>query len=86
MNVVDNRNTKKGNNKYQTTNIMYDKNSISIINKIITKSKSHQIKPEQNNLTYAPIEKNMGHVLNANGDKKSRRCEVQKYVSIFENK
>ena len=57
MKVVDNMITRKDNNKYQTTNIIYDQNSISIIDKIITKSNSHQIKPTQNNLTYTPLEK-----------------------------
>ena len=32
MKVVDNRTTGKDNNKYQTTNIIYDQNSMSIIN------------------------------------------------------
>ena len=52
-----NRTTRKHNNKYQTTNIIYDQKSVAIINKIITKSNSHQIKPKQNNLTYVSLEK-----------------------------
>ena len=46
---VDNKTTRKDNNEYQTTNIIYDQNLISI-NKII-KSNPHQIKSKQNNLT-----------------------------------
>ena len=67
MNVVDNRTTRKDNNKHQKTNIIYDQNSISILKEIITESKSHQIKPKQNNLTSALIKKDMGTVLNATG-------------------
>ena len=69
MNVVDNRTTRKDKNKYQTTNIIYDQNLMFIINKIITKSNSHQIKPKQNNLTYTSLEKNLGPVLNAGRQK-----------------
>ena len=57
MNVVDNMTTRYENNKYQTTNIIYDQNSISIINEIITISNSHQIISKQNNLTYTSLEK-----------------------------
>ena len=53
---VDNRTTRKENNKYQTTNIFYDQNTISIINKIKTKSNSHQIKFTRIILTYTSIE------------------------------
>ena len=56
MNTVDNRTTRKDNKKYQTTNLIYDQNSMAIINKI-RKSNSHQIKPKQNNLTYTLLEK-----------------------------
>ena len=56
MNVVDNRTTRKDNNKYQTTSLIYDQNSMAIITKII-KSNSHQIKLKRNNLTYNSIEK-----------------------------
>ena len=66
MNVVDNKTTRQDNHKYQTTNFIYDKNSMSIINKIITKSNSHLIKPERNDLALTSI-KNMGTVLNATG-------------------
>ena len=65
MNVVDDMTTRKDNNKYQTTNIIFDQNSISIINKVITKSNS--VKSEQNYLTYTWLEKNVESVLNANG-------------------
>ena len=57
MIVVNNRTTKKDNNKYQTTNVIYDKTSMSLNNKIITKSNSHQIKPKRNNLTYTSLKK-----------------------------
>ena len=57
MNVVVNRTTRKDNNKYKTTNIIYDKKSVAIINIIITKSNSHQIKPKRNNMTYTSLEK-----------------------------
>ena len=68
MNVVDNMTTRKDNNKYQKTNIIYDQNSISIINKIKTKSNSHQKKSKQNNLyNLYVIRKNMETVLNATG-------------------
>ena len=55
MNASDNRTARKHNNKYHTTNIIYDQNSMSKINKIITKSNSHQIK-KGNNLTYSSLE------------------------------
>ena len=51
MNVIDNRINRKENNKYQTTNTIYDQNLMAIINKII-KSNSHQIKTKQNNLIF----------------------------------
>ena len=57
LNVVDNRTTKKDNNKYQKTSIIYNQNAMSIINKIITKSNSIKIKTKQNNLTYTSLEK-----------------------------
>ena len=58
MKVIDNMTPKKDNIKYQTTNIIYDQNSISIINKIITKSSnSHQINSKVNNLNYTSFEK-----------------------------
>ena len=52
MKVVDNRTTRKDNNKNQTTDIFYAENSVSVIKKIITKSNSHQMKPKQNSLSY----------------------------------
>ena len=58
MSVIDNRTTRKDNNKYQTTNIIYNQNSISIIKEIITTSNPHQIKPKRNNLTKTSLEKN----------------------------
>ena len=57
MNVVDNMTTRKDNNKYQKTNIIYDQNSISIKNNIITKSILHQIKHKQNIWTNISLEK-----------------------------
>ena len=58
MNAVDSRTTRKDNNQYQTTNIIYDQNTMSVTNKIITKSSnSHQMIPEGNNLTYNSLEK-----------------------------
>ena len=88
MNVVNNMRTGKDYNKYQTTKVVYDQNSISIIYKIITKSKLHQIKSKRNILTYTSL-KNMEPVLNETKSligrpKRAKRCEVQKYVSIFE--
>ena len=56
MKVVDNRNTRMDNNKNQTTNIIYDQNSMSTIEKII-KSNSHQIKTKRKHLTYDSLEK-----------------------------
>ena len=87
MNVVDNMTTRKHNNKYQTTIIIYDQNSISVINKMITKSNSHQIKSKRNNLTYTSLDKiwNLSSMVDKS-KKRSMRCEVQKYVSIFEKK
>ena len=87
MNVVDNMTTRKHNNKYQTTIIIYDQNSISVIKKMITKSNSHQIKSKRNNLTYTSLDKiwNLFSMrLVDKSKKKSMRCEVQKYISIFE--
>ena len=78
--MVDNMITRKDNNKYETTNIIYDQNSISIINKIIKKSNSHQIKPKQN-LTYTSLEKIwvLSSMRLVNGSaKRAKRCEVQK--------
>ena len=84
MNVVDKRTTRKENNKYQTTNIIYDQNSMAI--NIIIKSTSHQIKPKRNNLTYTSLEK-IGDCPQCDSltgrPKRAKRCEVQKYVSIF---
>ena len=57
MKVVDNRSTRRDNNKNETTNIFYDQNSMSIIEKITLKSNSHQIKTKKNNLTYDSLEK-----------------------------
>ena len=50
-----NKATLKNNNKNQTTNTIYDQNSMAIINIIITKSNSHQIKLKQNNLNYTSL-------------------------------
>ena len=66
MNVADSMTNRKDNNKYQTTNIIYDQNSISIINKITTNTNSHKIKSKQKNLTYTSLE-NIEPVLNATG-------------------
>ena len=58
INVVDNRTTSKDNNKNQTTNIICDQNSMSIIKKIIiTKLKLNQKKPIQNKIAYFSLEK-----------------------------
>ena len=81
MNVVDNMTTRTDNNKYQTTNNIDNQNSISGINKIITKSDSQQIKSKQNSLTYTPLEKiwNLSSMRLMNRSaKKAKRCEVQK--------
>ena len=86
MNVVDNRTTRKDKNKYPTTKIIYDQNSMAIINKIITVSDWHQIKPEINNSTFNSIEKiwNLSSMRLVNkSTKKAKRCDVQKYVSFF---
>ena len=85
MEVVDNRTTRKDNNKTQTTKIIYDIISMSMTKKI-TKPKSHQIKPKQNIITYNSLNKmrDLSSMRLVNESKK-KRCEVQKYVSIFEN-
>ena len=57
MNVVVIRTTRKDNKKYQTTNIIYDQKSVVVINKIITKSNLHQIKPKRNDMTYTSLER-----------------------------
>ena len=57
MNVVYNKTTRKDINKYQTANTIYDQNSMAIINKIVTKSNSQQIKNKRNNLTCTSLEK-----------------------------
>ena len=56
MNVDDNMTTRKDNNKYETTNIIYDQNSVSIVNKVI-KSNSHPIKPRRSRFTYTRLDK-----------------------------
>ena len=55
MKVIVNRTTKKDKNKYQLTNIINDQKSMALINEIIIKSNSHQIKPKRNNLTYTSL-------------------------------
>ena len=88
MNVV-NRTTRKDNKKHQTTNLIYDQKSMAIKNKIITNSNSHQIKPKQNNITYTSRKK-YGTCPQCDWligrQKRAKRCEVQKCVSIFEKK
>ena len=85
MIVADNRTTRKDNNKYQTTNIIYDQNSMSIMKKkLVTKSSnSHQIIPKGNNWTYTLVEKIFNWL--TGWQKIAGRCEVQNYVSIIEN-
>ena len=57
---------------------------MSIINEIITKSSnSHQIKHKGNNLTYTSLEKICNWITGR--QKRAKRCDVQKYVSTFEN-
>ena len=88
MKVVDHRTTRKDNNINQTTNIINDQNSMSIIKKIITKSKLYQIKTKTKQFDLYFIRKYMRPVSNAicyQFEKKANRCEVQKYFSIFEN-
>ena len=87
MKVVNDKTTRKDNNKNQTTNIIYDQNSISVINKIVTKSNSDQIKSKRNNLTYTSLDKiwNLSSMRLVNrSTKRAKRCEVQKHVSYFE--
>ena len=67
MKVVDNRTTSKKNNKNQTTNVIYDQNSMSIIKKDIIKSNSHQKKTYKKQFNLYFIKKDMGPVLNATG-------------------
>ena len=67
MEVVDNRTTRKDNNKNQTINIIYDQNSMSVKEKIITKSNSHQIKTKTKQFNLWFIRKDMGPVPNATG-------------------
>ena len=57
MKAVDNSTTRKDYNENQTTNFIHDKISMSMIKKFITKPKSHQIKPKQNNITYTSLKK-----------------------------
>ena len=54
MQVVDNRNNRQENKKNQTTSLIYDQNSMSVIKKITKISNSHQIKikTKQFNLNY----------------------------------
>ena len=89
MKVLDNKTTRKDNNKYQTTNINYDQNSMSTIKKIITKSNSHQIKTKTKQFNLYFIGNDMKLVPNATGEqvkKRANRCELQIYFSIFEKK
>ena len=84
MNVVGNRTNRKDNNKYQTTNIIYDQNTMSIIkyNKMTLASDKTQTK--QINLCF--IRKNMGPVLNGAGkqvDKKEKRAAKFKNTFLF---
>ena len=67
MKVVDNRTTRKDNNINQITNIIYDKNLMSIIEKIITKSNSQQIKTKTKQYNVCFIRKDMRLVPNATG-------------------
>ena len=67
MKVVDDRTTNKDNDKNQTTNIIYDQNSISIIKKIITKSNSHRMKTKTKKIILYFIRENMKLVPNATG-------------------
>ena len=83
MNVVDNMTTRKDNKKHKTTNITYDQNSISIINKIITKSNSNQINSKQNNLTYTYLEKirNLFSMRLVNSSNSSNKAEKQMFAA-----
>ena len=56
MNVVDKKTTRKDINKYQTANTIHDQNSMTTVNKFVTKSNSHQIKTKQNILTCTSLE------------------------------
>ena len=76
MKVVDKRITRKDNNKNQTTNNFYNQNSNkTIINyiQICNKKNHNRIKlasdKNQNNLTDNSLEKNMGPVSNATGNR-----------------
>ena len=86
MNVVDNRTTRKENYKYQTTDIIYDQSSMSIIKVVITKSNSHQINRKRKKLTFTSIE-NIWTCLQCDWltgrQERARRCEVQKYVPLL---
>ena len=63
--MIDNGTTSKDDYKNQTTNNIYDQNSMSKIKKIITKSTSHQKKKTKRNVYF--IRKNLGPVLDATG-------------------
>ena len=56
MKLIVNRATTKVKNKTQI-NLSYDQNSISILQEIMTKSDSHQMKPKQNKIKYTSNEK-----------------------------
>ena len=88
MKIVDNRTTRKDNNKNKTTNIIYDQNLMSIIkenhNKIKVASDRNQRKQFDlyfNRKVMGPVPKAIGQQV----DKKAIRCEVQKFFSFFEN-
>ena len=78
--------TGKDNHKIQITNINYDQNSMSILKKII-KSNLHQIKPKQNKLTYASLEKIRDLSSMQLGNRSTKKMEKRQRLekkSIFE--
>ena len=83
MNDVDIMTTRKDNNNYQPTKIIYDQNSMSMVNKIIAKSNSHHIKPERNNLTYTSFETIWDQSSLRQVDKKSKEVVSSKIRFYF---
>ena len=67
MKVVDNRTTRKDNNKNQTTNIIYDHNSMSILKKNHNKIKLASDKNQTTEFNLYFNRKDMGLVHNTTG-------------------
>ena len=88
MKVLHNRITRKDNNKNQTTNLIYDQNSTSVIKKS-TKTNSHQIKTNTKPIDLYFIRKDMEPAPNATrqqNDKKRKQIseKFKNTFSVFE--